>query len=91
MPPVDLFRRKGVRIVLGTDSLASNHGLSIREEMRVLKKHFPDLSLEEMLSWATRNGAEALGMEAELGSFEKGKRPGVLLLDEELDSVIRLD
>ncbi|HEY1021539.1 MAG TPA: hypothetical protein VGE06_04470 [Flavisolibacter sp.] len=35
-----------------------------------------------MLAWATRNGAKALNMDSFLGSFEKGKKPGVLLLDE---------
>ena len=33
-----------------------------------------------MLQWATLNGAKALQMEDVLGSFEKGKRPGVVLI-----------
>jgi cytosine/adenosine deaminase-related metal-dependent hydrolase len=37
--------------------------------------------LEEQLQWATLNGAQALGFE-HLGSFEKGKTPGIILIDQ---------
>ena len=49
--------------------------------MPPIKKNFPSLSLETILQWATINGAKALRWENELGSFEKGKTPGVTLLD----------
>ena len=68
-------------IVLGTDSLASNHQLSILEEMKTLQQHFPELKLAAMLQWATINGAKALQMDDTLGSFEKGKQPGVVLIE----------
>lgn len=70
------------RVVLGTDSLASNHQLSILEEMKTLQQHFPLLATETLLQWATINGARALQMENELGSFEKGKTPGIVLIKE---------
>ncbi len=75
---------------IGTDSLASNKQLSILEEIKTLKQYFPDLELPTLLQWATSNGAAALGMNDSLGSFEKGKKPGVLLVQEELSSVKRL-
>lgn len=75
-PPVELLRRKGARIAVGTDSLASNHSLDMVEEL----KQFAGVPLEELLAWITTNGAEALGMEANLGSFETGTRPGVTLI-----------
>lgn len=78
LPPVHLFRKNNFKIVLGTDSLASNETLSILDEIKTLRKNFPEISLDEMLQWATLNGAQALGFENELGSFEKGKMPGVL-------------
>ncbi|MGZ3959035.1 MAG: amidohydrolase family protein [Flavisolibacter sp.] len=82
LPPVNLLRGEAATIVLGTDSLASNHELDILGEIRTIREFFPDIPLAEMLGWATRNGARALQMEDRLGSFEKGKRPGVVLVDE---------
>ncbi len=90
MPPVDLFRKNDCDIVLGTDSLASNWSLNILDEIKTIRKNFPDVPLEEMLRWATINGAKALGMKKEMGSFEKGKKPGVVLVDEETLEVRQL-
>jgi len=90
LPPVKLLRSESASIVLGTDSLASNHSLGIHDELRTLRTHFPEVPLQEMLRWATWNGARALQMEERLGSFERGKMPGVLLLDEGTLAVKRL-
>ncbi|HYC27929.1 MAG TPA: amidohydrolase family protein, partial [Chitinophagaceae bacterium] len=90
LPPADLFIRHDCKIVLGTDSLASNHQLSILAEMNTLKKHLPHLSYEQMLTWATSNGAKALGIDGQFGSFEQGKQPGVLLIDPSFNSVRRI-
>jgi cytosine/adenosine deaminase-related metal-dependent hydrolase len=68
-------------VVLGTDSLASNDQLSILEEIKTLQRNFKEPGLETMLKWATSNGAKALQMNERLGSFEKGKQPGVLLIE----------
>ena len=68
-------------IVIGTDSLASNHQLNILEELKTISKNFPNIPIETLLQWATINGAKALQMENELGSFEKGKHPGVVLIE----------
>lgn len=78
MPPVEWLFKQGVKIVLGTDSLASNHQLSILEEIKTLQHHFPDIPLESMLLWATLNGAQALQCEDKYGSFDKGKTPGII-------------
>jgi aminodeoxyfutalosine deaminase len=82
LPPVDLFRKEGMQICLGTDSLASNHSLSPLSEMITLQQHFPDVSLQEMLTWACLNGAKALGMERQLGSIEIGKKPGLVFISQ---------
>jgi cytosine/adenosine deaminase-related metal-dependent hydrolase len=79
LPPVKLLISCGVPLVLGTDSLASNHRLSILSEMQILQKEC-EVPVSVLLQWATQNGAKALGMEKELGSFEKGKKPGVVWL-----------
>ena len=81
LPPIELFRQHDCRMVLGTDSLASNRQLSILEEIRTIRQHFPRIPLEEILGWATRNGAAALQMDGFAGSFEKGKKPGILLIE----------
>lgn len=80
LPPLQLLMKHTENIVLGTDSLASNHHLSIFEEMSVVQKHFPNIELPTILKWATLNGARALGMDKELGSFDKGKKPGVIVV-----------
>ncbi len=87
LPPVELLHKNKGTMVLGTDSLASNHSLSIADEMKTILRHFPSLPLEEILQWATLNGARALNMDTFLGSFEKGKRPGINLLNEKDFSV----
>ncbi len=82
LPDVDLLIAKGCSIVLGTDSLASNRQLSILAEMKTIQNNFANVPLATMLQWATSNGAKALQMDSKLGSFEKGKRPGLVQVDE---------
>ena len=88
LPPLELFRKNNCTITLGTDSLASNHQLSITEEINTIMKNFPGIPLEEILGWATINGAAALQMKDGLGSFEKGKKPGVVLLQEKENKLV---
>ncbi len=84
LPPVKKLMNAGASIVLGTDSYSSNFQLSIASEIRSIRENFPTIPLETILQWATLNGAEALDRKNELGSFEKGKTPGVVLLDQVL-------
>ena len=81
LPDIKLLLRHGCDIVLGTDSLASNHQLDILEEMKTLQSHFPDLSTAALLQWATSNGARALQLDSMLGAFEPRKQPGVVLIE----------
>ena len=74
-PPVAMLRRKGVRIAVGTDSLASNTALDMVAELRALG----DVPLEELLAWATVDGARALGIDG-MNGFEEGSRSGAVLL-----------
>jgi len=83
LPDVALLQKSGYPVVLGTDSYASNHQLSIWHEIKILQKHFPQLSLDTLLQWATINGAKAMQLEHILGSFEKGKQPGLVLIKDE--------
>lgn len=80
LPNIELFRKNNLNITLGTDSLASNHSLNILDEINTIQQNFPTIPLAEILQWATLNGAKALQMDDTLGSFEKGKKPGVVLI-----------
>ncbi len=82
LPDVNMLMQHTDNIVLGTDSLASNEELSIWAEIKTLQQNFRNIDLAILLKWATSNGAKALQMDSSLGSFEKGKQPGVLLIDE---------
>lgn len=88
LPPVNSLIKHGCDIVFGTDSLASNDQLSILEEMKTIQKHFPKIELNSLLQWATLNGAKALGCDDVYGSFEKGKKPGILQIDPSIQNNI---
>jgi aminodeoxyfutalosine deaminase len=79
LPDIRLLRNNGCILTIGTDSLASNHSLSVLDELKTIHHAFPEIPVAELLKWSTINGAQALGMSS-LGSFEKGKKPGVILL-----------
>ena len=78
LPPVELMRRSGIPLCVGTDSLSSNDALCMVAELYCLQKAFPALVLGELLEWACLNGARFLGKEAVLGSVEAGKKPGLV-------------
>jgi aminodeoxyfutalosine deaminase len=80
IPPLDLLLEEDCQLVIGTDSLASNSNLSILDELKTLQFEFSDLSIEDLVSWATINGARALCEEQQFGTIETGKKPGLLLL-----------
>jgi len=90
VPPVEMLMKHDCPIVLGTDSYSSNWQLSITKEMQSLKNKFSSLSIETILQWATSSGAKALQWDEELGSFEKGKRPGVAVIDSSLETSKRI-
>ena len=75
-PPVELFRTSGARLGIGTDSLASARSLSMVDNMRQLG----DIPLVELLTWATLNGAKALGIDDRMGEIAVGKRPGLVII-----------
>jgi aminodeoxyfutalosine deaminase len=81
LPNYQLFIDANAKMTIGTDSLTSNWQLSIIEEMKTIARYQSYLPFETILQWATLNGAEALGFEADLGSLEVGKTPGLNLLN----------
>jgi len=80
--PAHLFKKLGIPLALGTDSLASNDSLSLFEEMRYVEQEWPGLfPPEELLYLATLGGARALGLDEVTGSLQPGKRADFLVVE----------
>jgi cytosine/adenosine deaminase-related metal-dependent hydrolase len=73
-PPIERFYRSGVRVAVGTDSLASVKDLNLFSELTLMRRLAPGIPAREILASATKHGAEALGFGDELGTIEPGKR-----------------
>lgn len=73
-PPVERFYASGVRVAVGTDSLASVEDLNVFGELALLRELAPAVPARSLLESATLQGALALGFADELGSIEPGKR-----------------
>jgi cytosine/adenosine deaminase-related metal-dependent hydrolase len=71
---------RGVRVALGTDSLASNPDLDLLAEARYLHRLYPDFPGEKLLHMATLAGAEALGWADEAGSLTTGKSADLIVI-----------
>ena len=85
----ELFLKHNCHLVLGTDSYSSNWQLSIAKEIQALLQH-TSVTTEQALQMATLNGAKALQWDDALGSFEKGKKPGVVLLADDFSNSKRI-
>src|SRR5262249_16430167 len=72
------FMAQGVRVALGTDSLASNPDLDLLAEARFLHEIYPDFPGEGLLHMATLAGAETLGWRDETGSLTPGKSADIV-------------
>lgn len=81
LPNYQFFLDTDAKVTIGTDSLTSNWQLSVLEEMKTIAKYQSYVPFETILKWATLNGAEALGFEADFGSIQIGKTPGLNLLN----------
>jgi cytosine/adenosine deaminase-related metal-dependent hydrolase len=73
-PPIARFYESGVRVAIGTDSLASVDDLNLFTELAALRAIAPRLPASRIVESATRIGAEALGFASELGTIAAGKR-----------------
>lgn len=88
-PKVPEMRRRGIRVGLGSDG-ASTGSIDLFEAMRVswvaLQSHYGTpwhvrnvVTLEDLLRMATLGGAEALGLDGQIGSLEPGKRADIVI------------
>ncbi len=80
LPDISMLWKNGCKLVVGTDSLASNDSLSVLEELKTIHRHAPEIPVADLLTWATANGAEYFGW-SDLGRFENGLKPGVVLIE----------
>jgi cytosine/adenosine deaminase-related metal-dependent hydrolase len=78
VPPLDRFYASGVRVAVGTDSLASVDNLNLFAELAEVRRLAPGVAASRILESATLAGAQALGFASELGSIEPGKRAQLL-------------
>jgi cytosine/adenosine deaminase-related metal-dependent hydrolase len=78
VPPVADFYESGVRVAIGTDSLASVEDLDLFAELRAVRRLAPSVPAAALLRSATLEGARALGWDAEFGSLEPGRRAALI-------------
>jgi 5-methylthioadenosine/S-adenosylhomocysteine deaminase len=85
--PVTEMLKLGISVSLGADGAPCNNRLDMFTEMRTaallqkVRHGATALPAERVLRLATIDGAAALGLEAEIGSLEAGKRADVVVLD----------
>ena len=80
LPDLVSMYKQGLRIAIGTDSLASATSLSMLHHIKILQDNFNEIPFSEILKWSTLNGAEALNVSDRFGSVEIGKAPGLNLI-----------
>ena len=85
--PVPEMLARGINVSLGSDGAACNNHLDMFGEMRLaatlqaMRREPGVLTAQRVLWMATRGGARALGLDAEIGSIEVGKRADLVLVD----------
>ena len=72
-PPIEDFYNYGVKVAVGTDSLASSPDLNVFAELATMRALAPTVSAGALLDSATRQGARALGFDLHYGTIEPGK------------------
>jgi cytosine/adenosine deaminase-related metal-dependent hydrolase len=80
LPNIKLWQNNNLKITIGTDSLASNHSLSIWDEILFMHFNSPLITIQNYIEWACINGAQYMGIANWAGSIEVGKKPGINLL-----------
>jgi cytosine/adenosine deaminase-related metal-dependent hydrolase len=81
LPNLSYFKSMQAKVTIGTDSLASNRQLSVLEELKTIHLHEPSIPLEQLIKWATINGAKFLKMQEKFGKIKPGVNPGLVLIE----------
>jgi cytosine/adenosine deaminase-related metal-dependent hydrolase len=85
-PPIEDFYNYGVKVAVGTDSLASSPDLNVFAELATMRALAPTVSAAALLDSATRQGARALGFDADYGTIESGKSARLLAVSVPADT-----
>jgi aminodeoxyfutalosine deaminase len=80
-PPIERFYQSGVKVAVGTDSLASVEDLNLFSELKTMRHLAPAVAARTILESATLIGAQALGLGNQLGSLTPGKRAEMIAVD----------
>ena len=80
-PPISEFFESGVRVAVGTDSLASVPDLNLFAELAEMRRLSPETPARRLLEAATIDGARALGFESEFGTVDSGKRDALIAVE----------
>ncbi len=78
--PLSQFLAAGIRVGLGTDSVASVAPLDLFAEARAARV-LAGLAAADVLALCTLGGARALGLESELGTLTAGKRADLAVIE----------
>jgi cytosine/adenosine deaminase-related metal-dependent hydrolase len=78
--PLSKLLERGIPVALGTDGLVSNDSLSMLDEMRFLRKHFPNIPADAIFAMATAAGADALGIGEKTGQLTAGREADIAAL-----------
>ena len=84
--PIRQLLAAGARVVLGTDSRASNPDLSLWKELQFVATNFPDISIPRLLAMATTDAADALGLPIKSHQICAGAELQCVMLTSEHDS-----
>jgi cytosine/adenosine deaminase-related metal-dependent hydrolase len=76
--PIARFHASGVRVAVGTDSLASCPDLNLFSELAAMRRLAPEVPASWLLRSATLGGAEALGFGQHFGALAPGRRADVI-------------
>jgi aminodeoxyfutalosine deaminase len=86
-PPIEDFYNYGVKVAVGTDSLASSPDLNVFAELATMRALAPTVSAAALLDSATRQGARALGFDHDYGTIEPGKSGRLLAVTIPADTI----
>lgn len=85
LPEFSIWNEHSERVMVGTDSLASNSTLSVLEELICIAEHRKSVDPAVLVQFACWNPASYMSWEDRLGTLEAGRKPGINLISPAAD------